>query len=54
MDAVVAAILHDVVDDTPYDVADIELLFGEDVARLVEGVSRLSYVNQVRVQTMPD
>ncbi|CAI5944443.1 unnamed protein product, partial [Closterium sp. NIES-65] len=30
VDAVVAAVLHDIVDDTPYDIADVEMLFGAD------------------------
>ncbi|CAI7884829.1 unnamed protein product [Closterium sp. NIES-54] len=46
VDAVVAAVLHDIVDDTPYDIADVEMLFGADVAQLVDGVSRLSHINQ--------
>ncbi|CAI5971359.1 unnamed protein product [Closterium sp. NIES-64] len=37
VDAVVAAVLHDIVDDTPYDIADVEMLFGADVAQLVDG-----------------
>ncbi|CAI5520719.1 unnamed protein product [Closterium sp. Naga37s-1] len=47
VDAVVAAVLHDIVDDTPYDIADVEMLFGADVAQLVDGVSRLSHINQL-------
>jgi GTP diphosphokinase / guanosine-3',5'-bis(diphosphate) 3'-diphosphatase len=36
-----AALLHDVLEDTPGTVADIEGRFGEDVALLVDGVSKL-------------
>lgn len=43
----VAGILHDVVDDTCESLRSIELEFGEDVAKLVARVSRLSYINQV-------
>jgi len=43
----VAGILHDVVDDTCQSLQDIEAEFGDDVAELVAGVSRLSYINQV-------
>lgn len=42
-----AGILHDVVDDTRESLKGIEEHFGDDVARLVAGVSRLSYINQV-------
>jgi len=43
----VAGILHDVVDDTSESLKSIEEQFGDDVASLVSGVSKLSYINQV-------
>ena len=39
--ALIAAILHDVVEDTPTTNAEIGKLFGQPVANLVEGVSKL-------------
>ena len=42
-----AGILHDVIDDTCESLHSIEEQFGEYVAQLVAGVSRLSHVNQV-------
>ncbi|XP_052191749.1 uncharacterized protein LOC127801014 isoform X2 [Diospyros lotus] len=47
VDTVVAGILHDVVDDTCESLDSIEREFGDDVAKLVAGVSRLSYINQL-------
>ncbi|KAM0935351.1 putative guanosine-3',5'-bis(diphosphate) 3'-diphosphatase [Dioscorea sansibarensis] len=47
VNTVVAGILHDVVDDTIENLSSIEEHFGDDVAHLVAGVSRLSYVNQL-------
>lgn len=47
VDTVVAGILHDVVDDTCERLSSIEREFDEDVAKLVAGVSKLSYINQV-------
>ena len=37
---VAAALLHDVVEDTPYTIADIRDMFGEDVAFLVAAVTK--------------
>lgn len=47
VDTVVAGILHDVVDDACESLGSIEEEFGDEVAKLVAGVSRLSYINQV-------
>ncbi|KAH9727939.1 GTP diphosphokinase [Citrus sinensis] len=43
----VAGILHDVVDDACESLGSIEEEFGDEVAKLVAGVSRLSYINQL-------
>ncbi len=40
--AVTAALLHDIPEDTDYDFSDLEERFGPDVARLVDGVTKLS------------
>ena len=42
--AIEAAVLHDVVEDTPVSIADIEAQFGADVALLVDGVSKLDQI----------
>lgn len=39
---IMAAILHDVIEDTPTAAHDLEGRFGKEVARLVEGVSKVS------------
>jgi guanosine-3',5'-bis(diphosphate) 3'-pyrophosphohydrolase len=39
--AVTAALLHDIPEDTEYSLGDVEERFGADVARLVDGVTKL-------------
>ncbi|CAL5323500.1 unnamed protein product [Camellia sinensis] len=48
VDTVVAGILHDVIDDTCESLDSIEREFGDDVAKLVAGVSRLSLLRRHR------
>lgn len=40
--SIAAALLHDVVEDTNYTVADMEQLFGETIARIVSGLTKIS------------
>ena len=42
--SVVAALLHDVVEDTDYTVEDIERLFGSKIAYMVDGLTKMSGV----------
>lgn len=43
-ETIVTALLHDTVEDTLTTVEEIEKLFGSDVARLVDGVTKLSKI----------
>ena len=40
--SICAALLHDVVEDTDYTVEDIQNLFGEKIARIVDGLTKIS------------
>lgn len=42
--AIAAALLHDVVEDTDYTVEDIEQMFGEKIASLVDGLTKISNI----------
>ncbi|MGL5112065.1 MAG: RelA/SpoT family protein [Flavobacterium sp.] len=44
--SIAAALLHDVVEDTPMTVRDIERLFNPKVAQLVEGLTKISLVQK--------
>jgi len=44
-ETIMASLLHDVIEDTHYSHADLEALFGEKVAELVEGVSKLTQIS---------
>lgn len=43
--SIAAALLHDVVEDTNYTVEDIERIFGEKIARVVSGLTKISRLN---------
>ncbi|RYF65679.1 MAG: bifunctional (p)ppGpp synthetase/guanosine-3',5'-bis(diphosphate) 3'-pyrophosphohydrolase, partial [Cytophagaceae bacterium] len=40
--SIVAALLHDVVEDTDTTIADIERSFGQKVARIIDGLTKIS------------
>ncbi len=40
--SICAALLHDVVEDTDYTVEDIKMLFGEKIAEIVDGLTKIS------------
>ncbi|WP_298468970.1 bifunctional (p)ppGpp synthetase/guanosine-3',5'-bis(diphosphate) 3'-pyrophosphohydrolase [uncultured Erythrobacter sp.] len=46
---IITALLHDTVEDTLVTIEDIEQHFGKDVARLVDGVTKLS-----KIEAMPE
>ncbi len=43
-EAVACALLHDVVEDTPYTCQDIERIFGPTVAQIVEGLTKIDTI----------
>ena len=46
-ETIITALLHDTVEDTLATIEDIEKNFGPDVARLVDGVTKLSKIEQM-------
>ncbi len=46
--SIVAALLHDVVEDTDYTFDDIEQLFGKTVAKIVNGLTKISRLKKDR------
>ncbi len=49
--SIATALLHDVVEDTGVTLGEIEALFGPKIARLVDGVTKLSKLNLESAQT---
>jgi len=48
---IITALLHDIVEDTEGTLEDIEKLFGKDIARLVDGVTKLGRLELQSEQT---
>ena len=44
-ETIIAALLHDTVEDTDVALADVEKTFGKEVAALVDGVTKLAVIN---------
>jgi len=42
--SIITGLLHDTIEDTPATMAEIEKLFGADIARMVDGVTKLSRI----------
>ena len=42
--SIISALLHDVVEDTTVSIEDIKVLFGDEVAKLVDGVTKLTRI----------
>ena len=43
---IIAALLHDVVEDTDYVIEEIEAIFGSDVSHMVEGLTKIEYIRE--------
>ncbi|QOD61302.1 bifunctional (p)ppGpp synthetase/guanosine-3',5'-bis(diphosphate) 3'-pyrophosphohydrolase [Polaribacter haliotis] len=46
--SIAAALLHDVVEDTDFTIDDMEQLFGETIARIVNGLTKISRLNKTQ------
>lgn len=44
--SIASALLHDVVEDTEYTIEDIRNLFGETVAKIVQGLTKISHLSR--------
>ncbi|MFK8061300.1 MAG: bifunctional (p)ppGpp synthetase/guanosine-3',5'-bis(diphosphate) 3'-pyrophosphohydrolase [Polaribacter sp.] len=46
--SIASALLHDVVEDTEYTIEDMEHLFGETIAKIVNGLTKISRLNKAQ------
>ncbi|MGI9546031.1 MAG: RelA/SpoT family protein [Flavobacteriaceae bacterium] len=44
--SIASALLHDVVEDTEYTLDDIERIFGETIARIVDGLTKIAHLKK--------
>ena len=51
---VAAGLLHDIVEDTDWTVEEVGARFGQEVASLVDGVTKLSYIDTMRQMSTRD
>ena len=42
--SIIAALLHDVVEDADYEISDIETMFGSKISKIIEGLTKISHV----------
>ena len=47
--SIAAALLHDVVEDSEYDIEKIKSVFGEKIARIVEGLTKISKLKKDKI-----
>lgn len=50
--SVVCSLLHDVVEDTDYTLEDISAMFGEKVARIIDGLTKISGIFGQKAESM--
>lgn len=51
--SIICALLHDVVEDTEYKLEDISAMFGEHIARIIDGLTKIeSMVEDSEVESM--
>jgi RelA/SpoT family (p)ppGpp synthetase len=46
---IITALLHDVVEDTDYEIEEIEEIFGSDIAHMVEGLTKIEDIREVEL-----
>jgi GTP pyrophosphokinase len=50
-ETIAAAVLHDVLEDTPVTLPELEAVFGSEVAQLVDGVTKMGQIQEYRGQS---
>ncbi len=50
--SIICALLHDVVEDTEYKLSDIQLMFGEQIARIIDGLTKLDVLEESEISSV--
>ena len=50
--SIICALLHDVVEDTDYTIEDIRGLFGDNVARIIDGLTKISGIFDQKTESL--
>ncbi len=50
--SIAAALLHDVVEDSEYTLNDIEQIFGETIARIVNGLTKIAHLKKDKIPSL--
>ncbi len=52
--SIACALLHDVVEDSDYTLEDIERLFNKDISKIIDGLTKISFVSDIDISVQAE